>query len=73
MVAEIKMESGFLVPGDRVYIQGPTTGVVEETITEIRLDQGEVEKANKGETCSIAVNALVRRADKVYKIILNAV
>ena len=31
-VAEIKMESGNLSPGNRIYIQGPTTGVVELTI-----------------------------------------
>jgi U32 family peptidase len=71
-VAEIKMESGFLIPGDRIYIQGPTTGVVEMTIPEIRVDLKSVNRTSKNESCSIPVEPLIRRADKVYKIILNA-
>ncbi|MEI6683299.1 MAG: peptidase U32 family protein [Bacteroidota bacterium] len=68
-VAEIKMESGHLSPGDRVYIQGPTTGVLELTLPEIRVDLNPVEKTVKGEWCSIPVDLFLRRADKVYKII----
>lgn len=68
-VAEIKMESGELKPGDRVYIQGPTTGSVEITIPEIRVDLKPVDKTVKGERCSIASDTFLRRADKVYRII----
>jgi U32 family peptidase len=71
-VAEIKMESGFLIPGDRIYIQGPTTGVVEMTIPEIRVELQSVDRTSKNESCSIPVETLIRRADKVYKIIPNA-
>ncbi len=71
-VAEIKMESGQLKPGDRVYIQGPTTGVLELTMPEIRVDLKPVEKTVKGEYCSVSVSQFLRRADKVYKIISNA-
>ncbi|MEI6435488.1 MAG: peptidase U32 family protein [Bacteroidota bacterium] len=68
-VAEIKMESGELYPGDRVYIQGATTGSIELTITEIRVDLKSVEKTVRGERCSIYVDTLLRRSDKVYKIV----
>ena len=71
-MAEIRMESGYLIPGDRVYIQGPTTGVVEITIPEIRVDLECVQKTIKNESCSIPVETLIRRGDKVYKIIPNA-
>ncbi len=71
-VAEIKMESGFLKPGDRIYIQGPTTGVLEMNIPEIRVELIPVEKTVKGELCSISVDLFLRRADKVYKIITNS-
>jgi U32 family peptidase len=71
-VAEIKMESGFLLSGDKIYIQGPTTGVVGMTVKEIRVDLAEVNKTMKGELCSIPVDSLIRRADKVYKIVPNA-
>lgn len=68
-VAEIKMETGALSVGDTIYIQGPTTGSVEYTIPEIRIDMKSDSKAVKGESISIPVATLIRRADKVYKII----
>jgi U32 family peptidase len=58
--------------GDRIYIQGPSTGVVEITISEIRVDLKEVSRASKSEMCSVPVDTLIRRGDKVYKIIPNA-
>jgi putative protease len=67
-VAEIRMESGNLAPGDRIYIQGPTTGVIEYTIPEIRVDLEKVEKTVKGERCSIPIDSFLRRADKIYRI-----
>jgi putative protease len=68
-VAEIKMESGSLKPGDRIYIQGPTTGSIELTVPEIRVDLKPVHKTVKGERSSISVNTFLRKADKVYKIV----
>ena len=50
-------------------IIGPTTGAYEDTLTEIRVDLGQVQQTVKGEYCSIPVKSLVRRGDKVYKII----
>jgi putative protease len=70
-VAEIRMESGSLVPGDFIYIQGPTTGSIEMIISEIRVDLKTVNKTVKGDECSIPVDTLLRRADKIYKIIDN--
>lgn len=70
-VAEVKMESGELRPGDRVYIQGPTTGSIELTIPEIRVDLKVVDRTVKGERCSIPVEIFLRRADKIYKIVSN--
>jgi putative protease len=67
-VAEIRMESGSLAPGDRVYIQGPTTGSVGIVIREMHGESGPIEKAVKGDRCSIPVDTFLRRADKVYKI-----
>ena len=68
-VAEIKMESGHLKPGDQVFIQGPTTGSIELKVPEIQVELKAVDKTIKGEYCSIIVNTFLRRADKVYKII----
>jgi U32 family peptidase len=66
-VAEIKLESGDLEKGDKIIITGPTTGVVEYTTDEIRVDLKVTDKALKGELCSIKSDIYFRRSDKVYK------
>jgi putative protease len=66
-VAEIKLENGDLNKGDTILITGPTTGVVEYRVDEIRVDLKVAEKAIKGELCSIKTPDYLRRSDKVYK------
>lgn len=66
-VAEIKLENGDLNKGDTILIIGPTTGVVEYTAEEIRVELKETDKALKGEFCSIKTYEPLRRSDKVYK------
>jgi len=66
-VAEIKLENGDISRGDIILITGPTTGVIEYTVGEIRVDLKETEKAHKGELCSIKVKEYLRRSDKIYK------
>ncbi len=66
-VAEIKLENGDLKRGDQILIVGPSTGVVEYTTDEIRVDLKVTEKAMKGEFCSIRTDDFLRRSDKVYK------
>ncbi len=67
-VAEIKIETGELKVGDNIYIMGPTTGVYEDTVEEIRVDLKPTEKTVKGEFCSIATKGVVRRGDKLYLV-----
>lgn len=67
-VAEIKMETKQLSVGDEIQINGPTTGVYEDVIKEIRVDEKNVEQTVKGELCSIPTNTLVRRMDKVFRV-----
>ncbi|HPR59333.1 MAG TPA: peptidase U32 family protein [Prolixibacteraceae bacterium] len=68
-VAEFKIETQDLKIGDQVLIIGPTTGVIETTVTEIRVNLENVEVASKGTRCSIVVDQKVRKADKLYKIV----
>lgn len=68
-VAEIKVETNNLETGDEIHIIGPTTGVYEDKVEEIRVNLQKVNRAEKGEFCSIPVNDVVRRQDKLYKII----
>ena len=68
-VAEIRMETQDLKVGDDIMIIGPTTGVYEDKLSEIRVDLKPVEATEKGELCSIPVKDVIRRGDKVYKVI----
>lgn len=68
-VAEITLESGALHTGDQLLIMGETTGVYEHTISEMRVDLKPVGEAVKGQALSIAVADIVRRGDRVYKLV----
>jgi putative protease len=68
-VAEIKIETNSLALDDEIKIIGPTTGVYEDVISEIRVDLKTVAEAGKGDVCSVRVKELVRRGDKLYKIV----
>ena len=65
-VAEILMETGSLSVGDTIVISGPTTGVYEAEVPEIRVDLKPVPTTVKGELCSIPVPVKLRRSDKVF-------
>ena len=68
-VAEFLIESQSLSIGDEILITGPTTGVVESKVEEIRVDLKNVKATVKGEYCSIPIPTKIRRADKLYKIV----
>jgi len=68
-VAEIKVETNEFSVADELLIIGPTTGVAEMTVSEIRIALGKTKSAIKGDVCSIPLTELVRRNDKVYKLI----
>ena len=55
-VAEILVESYSLKVGDKILIIGPTSGCVEYTVPEIRVDLKPVQEASKGTYCSIPVD-----------------
>ncbi len=67
-VAEIKLENGDLFPGETILITGPTTGMVEYNVEEIRGEDFKVTgKALKGTSCSFLIDSYLRRSDKVFK------
>ena len=68
-VAEILLEAQNLSVGDEILITGETTGAYEDVVSEIRVDLKAVESAKKGDLLSIRTNDLVRRNDKVFKIV----
>lgn len=68
-IAEILVEAASLNTGEEVFISGETTGIVEFTVDEIRVDLKSVSTAVQQERCSVPVPGLVRRGDKLYKCV----
>lgn len=68
-VAEFKLETNNLKVGDEIVITGPTTGVVETSVKEIRVELEPVEEGKKGERISVPIPEKLRRSDKLYKMI----
>ena len=68
-VAEFLLETKELCIGDEIIITGPTTGVINNIIREIRVDNISVKKAVKGDRFSIPMDTIIRRSDKLYKIV----
>lgn len=68
-VAEFKLETQNLKTGDEIIITGPTTGVVQTTVKEIRFDMESVEEGLKGQRISVPVETKLRRSDKLFKVV----
>ncbi len=68
-VAEFLVESNEINVGDEILVTGPTTGVMELTVSELQVERKQVETAEKGEHFSIPVPGIIRRSDKLYKLV----
>ena len=64
-VTEIAVEATDLHVGDCVMAIGSTTGVVEFTVEDLRVDLKQTDTAHKGERCSVASERL-RRGDRIF-------
>ena len=71
-VAEIAVETTPLTKGDRILAMGATTGVVEFTVDDMRVDLKPAQQTPQGTRCSVAVDPAIcpdrrlRRGDKIY-------
>jgi len=68
-IGEFKLESHDLAAGDEIMITGPTTGYLETTISELRVDDQKVDKVNKGDVFTFSVPEKIRPSDKLYKVV----
>jgi U32 family peptidase len=68
-VAEFLLQADNLKVGDEILITGPTTGVVQTTVKEIRVDLKNTDEAQKGQTISVPIDVKVRPSDKLYKMV----
>lgn len=68
-VAEILLEAQYIEVGNEILITGETTGAYEDTLEEMRVELKPVQRVEKGTYFSIKTKDLVRRNDKLYKIV----
>ena len=68
-VAEFLLEAQTLSVGDEILVTGETTGAYEDVVEEVRVDLKSVETVEKGTYFSIKTKDVVRRNDKLFKIV----
>ncbi len=67
-VIYFKLEYNRLKLGDKIIIQGPTTGSVEHEVKEMKVNDKTSKIANKGEMVSIPLEKHARRNDMVFLV-----
>ncbi len=70
-VAEILIEATPLNVGDEAMFMGETTGVVEHMVDVVMVDDRAVESVEQGVKCSVKTAQIVRRGDKLYKMVAS--
>jgi len=68
-VAEFKLESHTLNVGDEILVTGPTTGIVQAFVNEIRVEDTVSDKVEKGIHFTIKLDEKIRPSDKLYKLV----
>lgn len=69
-IAEFLIEAYDLSVGDRILIQGPTTGSQEMVVESMMVEnKGEADKATKSEVITFRTDFRVRSSDKLYKVV----
>ena len=69
-VAEVAVEASPVSVGDAIFFLGATTGVAEQTLTELHGPDGKpCETVAQGELCAIRTPQLIRRGDQLYKFV----
>ena len=66
-VAEFQLEANMLKVGDDVLIIGPTTGVIEHRLSELRVDGIAAKEAVKGNQITFPLELKIRPSDRLYK------
>lgn len=67
MVAEIQVEADKLRLKDKIMVQGPTTGVKEQIVESMEIDNKQVKEAEK-RNVGVKLNFLARENDQVFVV-----
>ena len=70
-VAEFLVEASEVEQGDELLVTGETTGAYYLNADDIRVDLHSAEKVTKGTCFSIHTDRIIRRGDKLYRLLPN--
>ncbi len=68
-IAEFKIHSDSISKDDNIMITGQTTGVIENKVNELMLNEKFVDIVNKGDVFTTHINEIIRPNDKLFKVI----
>lgn len=67
--AEFVMEAQSLKVGSEILITGPSTGIIQTVVDEIRIEDRIQDSVKKGDVFSIPINTNIHPSDKLYKVV----
>lgn len=72
-IGEFLLETNSLTVGDEILITGPSSGLIETKVTELRVNDDPKKMVKKGDVFSMPLSEKIRPSDKLYKVIANRV
>ena len=72
-IAHFKIEAQSLEVGDEIIITGPTTGYINTTISEMRVNNVIAQRAVKGDDVTFPLAEIMRPSDTLYKLVENKI
>lgn len=68
-IGEFEIEAYSLNVGDKILIQGPTTGSQEAEVSSMMVDDIPAQEAKKGDIFTLPIGFKIRPSDKLYKVV----
>lgn len=68
-IGEFFIEAQGCAVGDELLITGPTTGVIETVLGQMRCDDEPVQSVKRGSTITFPISEKIRPSDKLYKLV----
>lgn len=68
-IGEFEIEAYSLNVGDKILIQGPTTGSHEAEVSSMMVDDIPAQEAKKGDILTLPIGFKIRPSDKLYKVV----
>jgi U32 family peptidase len=68
-IGEFEIEAYSLTIGDKILIQGPTTGAQEAEVISMMVDDLPAQEAKKGDILTLPIDFKIRPSDKLYKVV----